>query len=82
MVSYGVPGDLLDEYLRMSDITCLALMYKFYRAVIAMFGDLYLRDPIVADTARLLPINKARGFPGMIESIYFMHCEWKNCLFA
>jgi hypothetical protein len=31
---------------------------------------------------RLLPINEARGFLGMIGSIDCMHWEWKNCPFA
>lgn len=82
MLAYGVSGDLIDEYLRMSETTYLDAMYKFCKAVIAVFGEVYLRQSNVADTACLLSINEARGFPGMIGSIDCMHWEWKNCLFA
>ena len=82
MLAYGVSGDLIDEYLRMSETTCLDSMYKFCKAVIAVFGEVYLRQPTAADTAQLLSINEARGFPGMIGSIGCMHWEWKNCPFA
>jgi hypothetical protein len=50
--------------------------------VIAVFDKLYLREPTVEDTSRLLWINEARGIPGVISSIDFMHWEWKNCPFA
>jgi hypothetical protein len=48
----------------MSKTTCLDSMYNFYKAVIAMLGTVYLREPTVEDTARLLSINEARGFWG------------------
>jgi hypothetical protein len=66
MLAYGVACDLIDEYLRMSESTCLESMYKFCKAVIAVFGTVYLREPTVEDTARLLSINEERGFLGMI----------------
>ena len=71
-------ADIFDEYLRMGESTCLDAMYKFCRTVIAVFGEYYLREPTVEDTRRLLAINEARGFPGMIGSIDCMHWEWKN----
>jgi hypothetical protein len=67
MLAYGVVGDLIDEYLRMSKSTCLEFMYKFCKA---------------EETTRLLSINEGRGFLGMIGSIDWMHWEWKNCPFA
>jgi hypothetical protein len=82
MLAYGVPGDLIDEYLRMSESTYLESMYKFCKAVIAVFGTVYLREPTVEDTVRLLSINEERGFLGMIGSIDCMHWEWKNFPFA
>jgi hypothetical protein len=60
MLAYGVAGNLIDEYLRMSESTCLESMYKFCKAVIAVFGTVYLREPTVEDTARLLSINEER----------------------
>ncbi|KAM3292677.1 hypothetical protein ACQJBY_036405 [Aegilops geniculata] len=69
MLAYGIPGDLIDEYVRMSETTCLMSMYKFCQAVIEVFGPEYLRQLTAADTERLLATNAARGFPGMLGSI-------------
>ena len=82
MLAYGVAGDLVDEYLRMSKSTCLESMYKFWQAVVQVFWEEYLREPTMEDTARLLKMNESRGFPEMIGYIDCMHWEWKNCPFA
>ncbi|XP_073359707.1 uncharacterized protein [Aegilops tauschii subsp. strangulata] len=73
MLAYGILGDLVDEYVRMSETTCLMSMYKFCQAVIEVFGPEYLRQPTAADTERLLATNAARGFPGMLGSIDCSH---------
>ena len=49
------------------------------KAVIAMFGDHYLRSPNNIDIARLLQTGEQRGFPGTLGSIDCMHWKWKNC---
>jgi hypothetical protein len=79
MLAYGVDGDLVDEYMRMSESTCIDAMYNFCRAIIVVFGEMYLREPNLEDTQRLLSINEKRRFPSMLESIDCMHREWKNC---
>ena len=82
MLAYGVAGDLVDEYLRMRESTCLESMYKFCQAVVQVFREEYLREPTMEDTARLLKMNESKRFPGMIGCIDCMHWEWKNCPFA
>jgi hypothetical protein len=59
----------------MSESTCLESMYKFCNTVIAVFGTIYLREPTIEDTARLLSVIEERGFLGMIGSIDCMHWE-------
>jgi hypothetical protein len=54
MLAYRVAGDLIDECLWMSETTCLQSMYRFCKVVIAVFNEVYLREPNVDDSARLL----------------------------
>jgi hypothetical protein len=95
MLAYGVAGDLVDEYMCMSESTCIESMYNFCQAITAVFGAEYLRDPNLEDTQRLLSINERRGFPGMLGSILyvlgveelpfcmagavFKSCRWLHC---
>jgi hypothetical protein len=73
MLAYGAPGDSTDDYLWMAESIAFDCFYRFCRAVIAVFGDIYLRSPTVQDTAQILAFNEARGFPGMLGSIDCMH---------
>jgi hypothetical protein len=82
MLAYGVACYLIDEYLRMSKTNILELMYKFCKAIFTVFSEVCLREPNVDNIARVLLINEARWFPGMIESIDCMYWEWKNSPFA
>jgi hypothetical protein len=70
-LAYGVPGDLIDDYICMSESTCHEAMYRFREDVIAVFGEYYLRDLNMADNAHLLSINESMGFPGMLGNIIF-----------
>ena len=38
-----------------------------------------MKEPTVADTERLVAISEARGWPGLLRSLDYMHWKWKNC---
>jgi hypothetical protein len=77
-LAYGVPCDLIDDYMHMSESTCHEAMYMFCEHVIMVFDEYYVREPNIDDT---LSINKSRGFSRMLSSIGCMHRQWKNCPF-
>lgn len=79
MLTYGVPADATDEYVRIGESTSIQSLNFFVKAVIEIFGDEYLREPNENDIAKLFAIGKERGFPGMLGSLDCMHWEWKNC---
>jgi hypothetical protein len=64
MLAYGAPGDSTNDYLRMAESIAFDYFYRFCRAVIAVFGDIYLRSPTIQDTAQIFAFNEARGFSG------------------
>jgi hypothetical protein len=82
MLTYGVPVDATDEYVRIGESTTLKSLRRFVKVVIDVFEDEYLRTPNDNDTARLLALGEERGFPGMLGSLDCMHWRWKNCLSA
>jgi hypothetical protein len=50
MLSYGVVGDLVDEYVCMRESTCVDSIYKFCGAVLEVFDNVYLRELDMEDT--------------------------------
>jgi hypothetical protein len=68
-LAYGVPGDLIDDYMRMSESTYHEAMYQFCEEVIVVFGEYYLREPNTYDTVGLLFINESKGLLGCLAAL-------------
>ena len=79
MLTYGLPTDAIDEYIRIGESTALESLRKFVAAVVDIFEDEYLRYPNEKDTTRLLALGEKKGFLGMLGCIDCMHWTWKNC---
>ncbi|XP_066333163.1 uncharacterized protein [Miscanthus floridulus] len=79
MLTYGVPADATDEYVRIGESIAIESLRRFVAVVVDLFEDEYLRYPNEADTARLLTLGEKNGFLGMLWSIDCMYWAWKNC---
>lgn len=79
MLAYGKPADSLDAELSVSGTTIQESTKKFVRAIVAQFGDEYLRSPTQEDMNRILARFADRGFPGCMGSLDCMHWVWENC---
>jgi hypothetical protein len=64
MLAYGGLADSLDEYIRMGESTVLETVNKFTRAIVAIFGPEYLREPNEQDIARLRAKAEKEGSQG------------------
>jgi hypothetical protein len=62
MLAYGVTGDYVDEYMRISETTTMISLKLFDQAVVSLYSDTYLRSPTKCDVARLLANDESRGF--------------------
>ena len=78
-LAYGMAADSVDEYVRIGESTALECLKRFCSAICEIFETEYLREPNETDVKRLLEMNEARGWPGMLGSLDCMHWEWKNC---
>ncbi|KAF8397043.1 hypothetical protein HHK36_018681 [Tetracentron sinense] len=79
MLEFGVVADVVNDYVRIGESTSIESLRRFVMAVLEVFGEEYLRSPNNDDISRLLAQGEARGFPGMLENIDYMHWKWKNC---
>jgi hypothetical protein len=73
MLTYGVPADAMNEYVRIGESTTIESLRRFVAAVVDLFEEEYLRYPNEADTTRLLALSEQNGFPDMLGSIDCMH---------
>jgi hypothetical protein len=64
MIAYGIPADLVDVNLAMSESQAIKCVKRFVVVVVKVIGQEHLRTPNAQDTARLLEINV--WFPGML----------------
>ncbi|XP_014751154.1 uncharacterized protein LOC106865524 [Brachypodium distachyon] len=75
LLAYEIPADTQDDYLRMAESTAIDCMYRFYREIVTVLGDQYLRTPTAEDTARIMAHNAERGFPGSHNDINVLQCS-------
>ncbi|GAA0139648.1 hypothetical protein LIER_35118 [Lithospermum erythrorhizon] len=73
MLTYGITGDLIDEYIRIGEIAAIKSIKRFVKAIIHIFGSEYLRSPNTNNIVRLLAKSEQRGTLGMLGSIDCMH---------
>jgi hypothetical protein len=73
MITYGVPADAMDDYMRVGENTALQYLRKFVVADVEVFGLEYPRLPNEQDTVKLLAIGESKDFLGMLDSINCMH---------
>lgn len=52
-------------------------MDNFCNALVALYGDEYLRQPTIDDLKKFLEIGAKQA--GMLGSLDCTHWEWKNC---
>jgi hypothetical protein len=69
ILSYGVPADAVDEYVRIGESTTHEALKHFCTAIQTAFAGYYLRTPTPADIARLLQVGESHGFPSMLGSV-------------
>ena len=75
MMAYGASTDSIDKYVRIGESNTILCMKRFCRAIVEIFGNVYLRSFNANDIERLLSKSEECGFPGMLGSLDCMHWE-------
>lgn len=79
ILQYGVPVNVVDEYIRIDENTTIAALKFFTRSIVTTCEAVYLRSLNEVDVTRLLQDGEQRGFPGMLGSLDCMHWHWDKC---
>ena len=79
VIAYGFPANYADEYLCIGEDTAIKSVCVFAKTIIRVFGPEYLHAPNEYVVKKLMAMNEARGWLGMLGSIDCMHWSWKNC---
>ena len=64
MLAYGVATDAVDEYIKIGGSTTLECLRRFYKGIIRLYEQVYLRAPTEDDLQRILNVSEMRGFLG------------------
>ncbi|XP_028110960.1 uncharacterized protein LOC114309431 [Camellia sinensis] len=73
ILQYGVPTDVVDEYIRIGKTTVIVVLNFFTRTIVAIYEGAYLRSPNESNVAKLLQVREQYGFPGTLGSLDCMH---------
>ncbi|XP_051211697.1 uncharacterized protein [Lolium perenne] len=68
-LAYGAPADTSNDYLLMAESTWTETLYRFFRAIIAVFAKDYLRAPREDDTTQILQKMQQEDFLGCSEAL-------------
>ena len=71
MLAYGLQVDATNKNVKIGKSIIIESMKWFYRAIVEIFVERYLRSPNATDITRLLHISEQR-------SLDCMHYKWKN----
>ncbi|CAL9011246.1 unnamed protein product [Prunus brigantina] len=74
MLAFGTSAHKVDEIARIGKSTILESLVRFCDAIETLYTRDYLRKSMHRDLQKLLQKAEARGLPGMIGSIDYMHC--------
>ena len=75
MLAYDLPADTTNEYVKIGKSMIIESIKHFYRAIVQIFAERYLRTPTASDITRLLHVSKQCGFSRILGSLDCMH--WK-----
>jgi hypothetical protein len=79
MLGRGSIADDMDDLYAVEESIVLECVKEFTHTIVGLYEAENVRPPNACDMHHILQENKARGFPGMLESIDCMYWEWSSC---